>query len=137
MEMDRLSIELFLICSFLWILEKLRLSDHRLGFIQREAIIDMFYGFLESWKHLSFSNKQKAFKDTQGLTTNCGEKPLSILCLLLEDREIVGFCHSCSILYVIDTSCLTGSKTPCNIEEGGYNCHSYFLWAEKYINGHL
>lgn len=39
---------------------------------------------------------------------------------LLEDKERVRFCHSCSIFYVIDASCMIGSETHYNIRANGY-----------------
>lgn len=41
-------------------------------------------------------------------------------CKFLESREIVRFCHSWDILYVIDTSCMIGYENHYNIEENGY-----------------
>ena len=53
-------------------------------------------------------------------------RPLSYM--LLEGRKRVRFCHSCSILYVSDASCMTGSETHYNTGQSGYTQHSYLPW---------
>lgn len=67
-----------------------------------------------------FSLKQLSFSVLNHVNlSTCCISPLD--CKLLEGREIVGFCHSCSMLYMIDTSCMVGSETHYNIQENGYN----------------
>lgn len=60
--MDRLPV------IFIYRKSLLKLSAHRQGFLQSQAINDVLYGLLESWKHLSHSNQQEAFKYT---VANC------------------------------------------------------------------
>lgn len=86
-----------------------------------------YFGHNNAFLFVCFSLKQLSFSVLNHANLSiCCISPLD--CKLLEGREVVGFCHFCSTLYVIDTSYMVGSETHYNIEENGYNWHSYFSW---------
>lgn len=101
--MDRLPV------IFIYMKSLLELSAHRQGFLQSQATSDVFYGLLESWKHLSRSNQQEAFKYTEWPTTNRGEKPLSIF-VRSKSQSIYFICNdimlSGSFVVILTTSFL-------------------------------